>query len=149
MTNLLINCTRKIFSGYPQKDIHYGTPGYDYDTTYNDGNYGGVIPYPDKRKGSKYGPLAFALGLLPLGLLLASLVPTVVTIPVTTAVATGRRRKRSVRFVNPVLETISEYGVSALENPSCLNRIFCQVVRDGKRERSSIVQKVYFKIANM
>lgn len=77
------------------------------------------------------------------------MVPTVVTIPVTTAVATGRRRKRSVQFVNPVIETISEYGVRALEDSSCLNRIFCQVVRDGNKERSSIVQKLYFKIANV
>ncbi|XP_054721983.1 uncharacterized protein LOC129231645 [Uloborus diversus] len=133
-------------NGYPSKTEYYGSPGYDYDGNYGD-KYGGFIPYPEKRKGSKYGPLAFALGLLPLGLLLASLVPTVVTIPVTTAVATGRRRKRSVQFVNPVLDTITEYGLPALEDPVCLKRIFCQVVRGGKQDRSSIVQKLYFKLA--
>ncbi|KFM67432.1 hypothetical protein X975_14760, partial [Stegodyphus mimosarum] len=134
---------------YPAKGDYYGSPGYDYDTAFEDNKYGGIISYPDRRKGSKYGPLAFALGLLPLGLLLASLVPTVVTIPVTTAVATGRRRKRSIQFVNPVLDTISEYGVAALEDPMCLNRIFCQVVRDGEKEKSSIVQKFYYKLAYM
>ncbi|XP_015923906.1 uncharacterized protein [Parasteatoda tepidariorum] len=82
--------------------------GYHNDGYHNDGygshdNYGTHDGYnngyseeyhPYKSKSSKY--VAFALGLLPLGLLLASLVPTVVTIPVSTAVATGRRRKRSV-----------------------------------------------------
>ncbi|GFS88178.1 uncharacterized protein NPIL_80491 [Nephila pilipes] len=132
--------------GYPIKNEYYGPSGYDYDSPIDE-KYAGVYPYPDKRKGSKYGPLAFALGLLPLGLLLASLVPTVVTIPVTTAVATGRRRKRSIRFINPALEIISSYDMSALEDPVCMKQIFCKVVRDGKKDDSSIVQKFYYKLA--
>ncbi|KAG8196573.1 hypothetical protein JTE90_003586 [Oedothorax gibbosus] len=132
-------------SDYPPKTSYYGSPGYDYEGPIDPSSYGGI--YPDKRKGSKYGPLAFALGLLPLGLLFASLVPTVVTIPVTTAVATGRRRKRSVEIINPALNIISSYGVSALEDPSCLNRIFCEVVRGGQKDTSSVVQKFYYKMA--
>ncbi|GBL78844.1 hypothetical protein AVEN_48837-1 [Araneus ventricosus] len=134
--------------GYPTKTDYYAPSGYDYEAPIDE-KYAGVYPYPDKRKGSKYGPLAFALGLLPLGLLLASLVPTVVTIPVTTAVATGRRRKRSVRFINPALDIISTYNMTALEDPLCMNRIFCEVVRNGKQETSSIVQKFYYKIASL
>lgn len=134
-------------SDYPPKSNYYGNPGgYDYDGPIDPSSFGGSV-YPDKRKGTKYGPLAFALGLLPLGLLFASLVPTVVTIPVTTAVATGRRRKRSVEIVNPALNIISSYGVSALEDPSCLNRIFCEVVRGGQMNTSSVVQKFYYKMA--
>ncbi|GFX36384.1 uncharacterized protein TNCV_4932971 [Trichonephila clavipes] len=138
--------TGYVSPGYPIKNEYYGPSGYDYDSPVDE-KYAGVYPYPEKRKGSKYGPLAFALGLLPLGLLLASLVPTVVTIPVTTAVATGRRRKRSVRFINPALEIISSYDMSALEDPVCMKQIFCEVVRDGKKETASIVQKFYFKLA--
>ncbi|KAF8790970.1 hypothetical protein HNY73_005909 [Argiope bruennichi] len=133
--------------GYPTKTDYYAPSGYDYEGPIDE-KYAGVYPYPDKRKGSKYGPLAFALGLLPLGLLLASLVPTVVTIPVTTAVATGRRRKRSVKFINPALDIISTYNMTALEDPRCMNRIFCEVVTNGKQESSSIVQKFYYKIAS-
>ncbi|GFY62006.1 uncharacterized protein TNIN_183711 [Trichonephila inaurata madagascariensis] len=138
--------TGYVSPGYPIKNEYYGPSGYDYDSPVDE-KYAGIYPYPEKRKGSKYGPLAFALGLLPLGLLLASLVPTVVTIPVTTAVATGRRRKRSVRFINPALEIISSYDMSALEDPVCMKQIFCEVVRDGKKETASIVQKFYFKLA--
>ncbi|GFV25169.1 uncharacterized protein TNCV_1151731 [Trichonephila clavipes] len=138
---------RSFFSpGYPIKNEYYGPSGYEYNFPVDE-KYAGVNPYPEKRKGSKYGPLAFALGLLPLGLLLASLVPTVVTIPVTTTVATDRRRKRSVRFINPALEIISSYDMSALEDPVCMKQIFCEVVRDGKKETASIVQKFYFKLA--
>ncbi|GIY32938.1 uncharacterized protein CDAR_435281 [Caerostris darwini] len=133
--------------GYPTKTDYYEPQGgYDYDP-HIDEKYEGAYPYLNKKKGSKYGPLAFALGLLPLGLLLASLVPTVVTIPVTTAVATGRRRKRSVTFINPALDIISSYNMSSLEDPMCMNRIFCEVVKNGKQESSSIVQKFYYKLA--
>ncbi|GFX59110.1 uncharacterized protein TNCV_936251 [Trichonephila clavipes] len=71
------------------------------------------------------------------------------TIPVTTTVATDRRRKRSVRFINPALEIISSYDMSALEDTVCMKQIFCEVVRDGKKETASIVQKFYFKLAYM
>ncbi|GFX31876.1 uncharacterized protein TNCV_3668561 [Trichonephila clavipes] len=140
--------TSYVSPGCPIKKEYYGPSGYEYNFPVDE-KYAGVNPYPEKRKGSKYGPLAFALGLLPLGLLLASLVPTVVTIPVTTTVATDRRRKRSVRFINPALEIISSYDMSALEDPVCMKQIFCEVVRDGKKETASIVQKFYFKLAYM
>ncbi|GFS37201.1 hypothetical protein TNIN_163251, partial [Trichonephila inaurata madagascariensis] len=49
---------------------YYVPSGYDYDSPVDE-KYTEVYPYPEKRKSSKYGPLVFALGLLPLGLLLA------------------------------------------------------------------------------
>lgn len=62
-----------------------GGYGSGYDDLYHSGAYGGGgyhhVPYRPSHHRSSKGPLALLLGLLPLGLLFASLVPSFYNIP--------------------------------------------------------------------
>ncbi|KAL3216249.1 hypothetical protein MRX96_006438 [Rhipicephalus microplus] len=111
-------------------------------------------PYLHSRRKhhSGKGPLALLLGLLPLGLLMAALVPSVINLPVAAvgAVGTaGRRRREAPSYRNPILDSIAKFGVNSLEDPLCLQRIFCEVTAQGKAPESLPVQKVFYTLSTL
>ncbi|KAH6925436.1 hypothetical protein HPB50_005613 [Hyalomma asiaticum] len=119
--------------GFPDLDPHY-------------------LPYLHHRRKhhSGKGPLALLLGLLPLGLLMAALVPSVINLPVAAVGAVGaagRRRREAPSYRNPILDSIAKFGVNSLEDPLCLQRIFCEVTAQGKDPESLPVQKVFYTLS--
>ncbi|XP_077523556.1 uncharacterized protein LOC144134522 [Amblyomma americanum] len=145
----------KTYVAAPSND-HYDYKGYvaaDYadDFGYPDLDH---LPYLHRRKHhSGKGPLALLLGLLPLGLLMAALVPSVINLPVAAVGAVGaagrRRREAAPIYRNPILEVIAKFGVNSLEDPSCLQRIFCEVTAEGKAPESLPVQKVFYTLSTL
>ncbi|XP_049527385.1 uncharacterized protein DDB_G0271670 [Dermacentor silvarum] len=113
------------------------------------------LPYLHRRKHhSGKGPLALLLGLLPLGLLMAALVPSVINLPVAAVGAVGpagRRRREAAgpAYRNPILDSIAKFGVNSLEDPHCLQRIFCEVTAQGKAPESLPVQKVFYTLSTL
>ncbi|KAH7972276.1 uncharacterized protein DDB_G0271670 [Rhipicephalus sanguineus] len=121
--------------GFPDLDPHY-------------------LPYLQHRRKhhSGKGPLALLLGLLPLGLLMAALVPSVINLPVAAVGAVGaagRRRREAPSYRNPILDSIAKFGVNSLEDPLCLQRIFCEVTAQGKAPESLPVQKVFYTLSTL
>ncbi|KAH9375969.1 hypothetical protein HPB48_000817 [Haemaphysalis longicornis] len=135
---------------------HYDYKGYiaaDYadDFGYPDVDHND-LPYLHRRKHhSGKGPLALLLGLLPLGLLMAALVPSVINLPVAAVGAVGAagRRRREAAYRNPILDTIARFGVNSLEDPRCMQRIFCEVTAEGKAPGSLPVQKVFYTLSTL
>ncbi|XP_075554171.1 uncharacterized protein LOC142587169 [Dermacentor variabilis] len=113
------------------------------------------LPYLHRRKHhSGKGPLALLLGLLPLGLLMAALVPSVINLPVAAVGAVGpagRRRREAAgpTYRNPILDSIAKFGVTSLEDPHCLQRIFCEVTAQGRAPGSLPVQKVFYTLSTL
>ncbi|XP_067127712.1 uncharacterized protein [Centruroides vittatus] len=138
---------------YSSESKHHPFYNYDYYGDYYD-HGGPPVHFKHKvysKKKSKYAPLALALGLLPLGLMLAAIVPSVMTIPATVTTAAGRK-KRSIldqKYSNPVLDAVTTYGVRNLDDPMCLQRIFCQVTNEGKNEKSNFFQKIFYGITKL
>ncbi|XP_040070276.3 uncharacterized protein LOC8034649 [Ixodes scapularis] len=132
---------------------HYDYKGYDYaDFGYPDYDHG-YPPYAHRHKHhSSKGPLALLLGLLPLGLLMAALVPSVINLPVAAVGVAGRRRRASAdqtRYRNPILEVIAKFGVNSLEDPECLQQIFCEVTTEGKTTEAMLIQKVFYGLSTL
>lgn len=132
---------------------HYDYKGYDYaDFGYPEFDHG-HHPYSHRHKHhSGKGPLALLLGLLPLGLLMAALVPSVVNIPIAAVGAAGRRRRgadEKFRHQNPILEIISKFGVNSLDDPDCLQQIFCEVTREGKAAKAMMVPKIFYTLSTL
>ncbi|CAN7999848.1 unnamed protein product [Ixodes hexagonus] len=132
---------------------HYDFKGYDYaDFGYPDYDHGHP-PYGHRHKHhSGKGPLALLLGLLPLGLLMAALVPSVINLPMAAVGVAGRRRRATpeeTRYRNPILEVIAKFGVNSLEDPECLQQIFCEVTTEGKTPEAMLIQKVFYGLSTL
>ena len=65
------------------------------------------------------------------------------------AAATVRSDLYTYKTVHPVIELLVEYGMNSLDDPKCLQELFCQVVAGGKKSRSNVVQKMFYSIASL
>ncbi|XP_064486126.1 uncharacterized protein LOC135398671 [Ornithodoros turicata] len=129
----------------------YGYKGYDYaDASFGDFE-GHPYPHHLRHKHGAKGLSAFLLGLLPLGLLMAALVPSFVNLPVAATVgaatvgAAGRRRRRSLEENNPLLHTV----LSNLDDLECLQRVFCEVAVQGSAPEAKPVQKAFYYMTTL
>lgn len=167
----------------------------------------GGVPRPPGGFHSWSGLTGFLLGIIPLSIIVASLVPAFVSVPVAGAAAVaGKRRKRrgtsasalstasmiaslfgqenherqhhqvyhgsdssssdekkrsnssstlrnehlyTYKTIHPVIELLVEYGVNRLEDPKCLQELFCKVVAGGKKPRSNAVQRLFYIITSL
>lgn len=118
-------------------------------------------------KGSWIGPAGIAgllFGILPLSILFASMVPALVTVPVVSTATVGRKKRHfqeekenSINkkvinettkvLYNPALDIIANYGFSSMQDPNCLQEMFCMLTVEGKKEtHSNVIQKILYKI---
>ena len=162
-------------------------------------------PHPPGGFHSWSGLTGFLLGIIPLSIIVASIVPAFVSVPVAGAAVAGmagkrkRRRKRQAsalasmigaffgqgirdeehyhdlspqnksnnsgnsqqgstlrneqlytyKTIHPVIELLVEYGVNRLEDPKCLEELFCKVVAGGKKPRSNVVQRLFYTVTSL
>ncbi|KAF8767933.1 hypothetical protein HNY73_020806 [Argiope bruennichi] len=72
---------------------------------------------------------------IPISILLAAVLPTLMnnmmSTPTVSTTATGNRGRMLFGndFIAPILDGVSTFGYRALENPGCMQRIFCQVTK--------------------
>ncbi|XP_053200216.1 probable cyclin-dependent serine/threonine-protein kinase DDB_G0292550 [Panonychus citri] len=110
-------------------------------------------PYDDDNSPSKSGNnnnvnswsglAGFLLGIIPLGILMASMVPAFVSVPVATAAAgVGRRRRRRSLYIpvnslrdDPVHDILGQYEMKMLRDVDCIKEILCKVAVQGKSQK--------------
>merc|ERR1712050_236101 len=94
--------------------------------------------------GSPFEAVSHALRtLLPLGLLMASLVPSTVTIP-------GRRKRQAedemyntLESSYPFMDKINTMGFSRLSETDCQKELFCEMAEMGSNQEANTVQKLF------
>ncbi|GFU10540.1 uncharacterized protein NPIL_382271 [Nephila pilipes] len=100
----------------------------------------------------KKDPATFLLvTAIPISILLAAILPTLMKNMISngqstiTTTATGSRARQLIEqnLMYPFLEGISAFGERVLENPSCVQRIFCEVTK-GDTKDSSLLQKALY-----
>ncbi|GFR26674.1 uncharacterized protein TNCT_214181 [Trichonephila clavata] len=99
----------------------------------------------------KKDPATFLLATaIPISILLAAILPTLIknmgnNAPSAITTATGSRARQLIEqnLMYPFLEGISVFGERALENPSCVQKTFCEVTKGNARD-SSLVQKALY-----
>lgn len=96
--------------------------------------------------------------ILPLSLILAAVLPTFANmmmnggIPTITTTATGGKARglEDDVFSSPVMKALRTFGARALDNPGCMQRIFCQVTKgseDGSSTDERAFQKAMHKVS--
>lgn len=91
---------------------------------------------------------------IPISLLLAAVIPAIVNlvangsnVPVISTTATGSKSRSSqmdiVPYLAPVMEAIGSFGVRSINDPDCMQRIFCQVAQ----EKASLHDSKYLRKA--
>lgn len=78
--------------------------------------------------------------ILPLGLLLAALVPSTVTLTKRRKRSTEEKDYNSVETVYPFLEKISKIGFDHLNDVKCQKELFCEMVVMGNSKEANFVQ---------
>lgn len=135
----------KVMYGGP-KGTKYGVQGS------NGGN--GMTEYNDysTEKGTAFLKVLFNkfLALLPIGLLLAIVLPNVVVIPSRRSLSDfGSDSSQKVVETYPILDMIDYYGgFESLKMYSCFKHIVCKTTRMGSREGANIFQKHLWKFMN-
>ncbi|KAG8198934.1 hypothetical protein JTE90_015141 [Oedothorax gibbosus] len=87
---------------------------------------------------------ALMVAILPISLILAAVLPSFANmmmnggIPTITTTATGGKARGSEDFLSsPVVRAISTFGARALDNPGCMQRVFCQMTKSAGDSDSS------------
>ena len=137
----------KSASNYPKYSgpAPYRLPHYQsyYPTQYFPSPYEPPMPSKSSSSLNSWSGLAgFLLGILPLGILMASMVPAFVSVPVTTAAAgIGKRKKRSLdqnnSNINNIYQIVSKYEWTELMEPKCLNEITCQIMASSPKKMAT------------
>lgn len=94
------------------------------------------------------GLAGFLLGILPLGILMASIVPAFVSVPVATATAGMGRKKRSLQSpLDKVRNAINEYENKLFKSEDCIKKMLCNTLKRGKSDDLGI--KVFQALESM
>ncbi|GBN61606.1 hypothetical protein AVEN_138921-1 [Araneus ventricosus] len=94
---------------------------------------------------------------IPVSLILAAVLPTLMNmmmnggLPTVTTTATGTKARSLVdqEYLSPVVSALTTFGSRALENPECMQRIFCQITKGSANNStdSRPVQKMLHKVS--
>ncbi|GFY59908.1 uncharacterized protein TNIN_164821 [Trichonephila inaurata madagascariensis] len=115
-------------------------------------------PKPGILSTLKKDPTALLLAAaIPVSLIMAAVLPTLMNmmmnggLPTVTTTATGTKARSldGLQYLSPVINAVSTFGSRALDNPECMQRIFCQVTKgatDNDTE-SRPVQKLLRKVS--
>uniref|UniRef100_T1KJN9 Uncharacterized protein n=1 Tax=Tetranychus urticae TaxID=32264 RepID=T1KJN9_TETUR len=134
--------TAKYAGSPPYRQLYYNSyyPTRFYGPPYEDDN----SPSKSSNNVNSWSGLAgFLLGIIPLGILMASMVPAFVSVPVATAAAgVGRRRRRRSLFHSnhslhddPVHDILSQYQMKMLRDADCIKEILCKIAVQGKSQK--------------
>jgi hypothetical protein len=145
---------------FPSK---YGSGAYYpsyYPSSYysHSGEHGGDSLSSSKSSWLGPGIAGLLLGILPLGILMASMVPAFMSVPIVSTATVGRRKRQSQDsdvfnmnstnfFLNPgVINIIAKYGMSSLDDSKCLQEMFCTLTVEGKKKNTNIIQNLIYKV---
>lgn len=115
---------------YPMYSSYYPTrfyAPYDGENSPGKSSPGGVNSWS--------GLAGFLLGILPLGILMASMVPAFVSVPVATATAGVGRKKRSLDSpLQKARRAVAEYQEKLRNSEGCIKRMLCSTLKRGKSD---------------
>lgn len=80
------------------------------------------------------GLAGFLLGILPLGILMASMVPAFVSVPVASAAAGVGRKKRSLSRHDQMTKLIESYEKTMMKSEICVKQFLCNALRHSSSD---------------
>ncbi|GAB6024778.1 hypothetical protein CHUAL_009904 [Chamberlinius hualienensis] len=112
--------------------------------------YGGTMMAAPKEDSGMKGLLNKLLAFLPIGLLLAVALPSLIVLPTRRSLDEDFNQSNITKWVHsyPILDMISYYGVQAFQNETCFRHIVCETVKMGSRDGANVFQKQLWSMAN-
>ena len=143
---------------YPSPSTYYPHPYYS-SAASETSSFGGAESLLHKSS-SWLGPgiAGLLLGILPLGLLMASMVPTIMSVPIVSTATVGRKKRfvpdfgllnfndTNIFLNSGVIDIIGRYGMTSLEDPNCLMEMLCTFAAEGKKSNKNLVQNLFYHI---
>ncbi|GFS41617.1 uncharacterized protein NPIL_455561 [Nephila pilipes] len=117
-------------------------------------------PKPGILSSLKKDPTALLLAAtIPVSLIMAAVLPSLMNmmmnggLPTVTTTATGTKARSldGLEYLSPVFNAVGTFGSRALDNPECMQRIFCQVTKGSAANSTELrpVQKLLHKISTL